>query len=269
MRDDLKATVIRENLPSQWLVDPRVTVLPSVDSTNTYAKQRLNHRPEIVVAERQTAGKGRFHHRFVSPAQSGIYLTIVWPLNDQADGGLEAARAAVAVVQAVAAVTGLELAIKWPNDLVFRHQKRGGLLIEQVQTSAGWQLLIGIGLNLAATDVPALPVSLTLADTPNQQWTRNQVIAAIYGQLTALFQQPAATWLAVYRQSVLWVGERVQFNVSGQAMIGILQGLDPHNRLQVQPQTGPLLVLEAERVSELMPLDQDYQKPNEPSNDFT
>lgn len=148
MRDDLKATVIRENLPSQWLVDPRVTVLPSVDSTNTYAKQRLNHRPEIVVAERQTAGKGRFHHRFVSPAQSGIYLTIVWPLNDQADGGLEAARAAVAVVQAVAAVTGLELAIKWPNDLVFRHQKRGGLLIEQVQTSAGWQLLIGIGLIL-------------------------------------------------------------------------------------------------------------------------
>lgn len=259
MNDALNENLIRGMLPPQLAVD--VTVLPSVPSTNRFAREHLRiDQPSIVVAEQQTAGVGRFHNHFVSPAHAGVYLTLIWPLARTVVGGLEAARSALAVTEAVASVTGLRLGIKWPNDLVSQHHKCGGILIEQVVTTKAHYLIVGIGLNLAALDTAILPGSLTLADTPKKDWTRNALVAAMTRNFASLINQPAQRWLSTYTARLVWVGSEIRFRVNGQTEAGRMVGVDALGRLLVTNETGDVTAFEAERIGGIRPVDQSYNK---------
>ena len=106
----------------------------------------------VVVAEEQTAGRGRLDRRFVSP-RGGLYLTVVLdPPGDPADAWRCGFAAALAARGAVLRVSGPELTFDWPNDLVLGERKVGGILLELVQLSVGppasFSLLLGLGLNL-------------------------------------------------------------------------------------------------------------------------
>ena len=132
----------------------------SLESSNLTAKKlALGGAPHgtLVLANRQQAGRGRLGRRFESPAGKGVYLSLLLrPSLSAADAQSVTISAAVAVARAVKALCGLELGIKWVNDLYYQGRKVCGILTEAGTDMESGQLewlVVGIGLNL--TTAPA------------------------------------------------------------------------------------------------------------------
>lgn len=127
-----------------------VDVVWQTDSTNRQLWQREKaERLSVLLAEHQTAGRGRRGRAWVSPAGAGLWLSA----RAQLPGGLQglsglALAASVMVATTLRAKWQTEAVIKWPNDLYYQNAKLGGLLVEVRGESNGpCQAVIGVGLN--------------------------------------------------------------------------------------------------------------------------
>ena len=126
----------------------------SIDSTNTECKRRIaaGERRFLVLGDTQTAGRGRRGHSFFSPPGAGLYLslTLTPPSGPGSAVGITT-RAAVCTAAAIEKLCGISCGIKWVNDLYREGKKVCGILTEAV----GGSVVVGIGVNLAASAVPA------------------------------------------------------------------------------------------------------------------
>lgn len=136
-----------------------ITVRKRVDSTNAEARRRaLEGAPEgtVIVAEEQTAGRGRPGKTFFSPASTGLYLSVVLRPQLAVDRvQLVTCAAAVAGAQAIEQVTGRTTLIKWVNDLYCNGRKVSGILTEGVVDMESGLLehaVLGIGVNVKPPD---------------------------------------------------------------------------------------------------------------------
>ena len=149
----------------------------TLQSSNLTAKQlALGGAPHgtLVLTAHQQAGRGRLGRRFESPAGKGVYLSLILrPTLSAADAQSATISAAVAVARAVKALCGLELGIKWVNDLYYQGRKVCGILTEAGTDMESGQLewlVVGIGLNL--TTSPAdWPGSCSPSARPSTVWT--------------------------------------------------------------------------------------------------
>ena len=141
----------------------RVHWLESTASTNDLAARLAESGAEegtIVVAERQTAGRGRHGRVWFSPPGAGLYVSvIVRPAsdgsNDENPAALLTLASGVAIAEAVRAVTGLPAEIKWPNDVLIGGRKLAGILAEAaVQAGMLQFVVVGFGVNLRPAAYP-------------------------------------------------------------------------------------------------------------------
>lgn len=142
--------------------DVPVFFYPVVESTNKTASQMAADRAvhgTTVIADKQTAGRGRRGRKFYSPEKTGIYLSIiVEPDFDLSKAVLVTAASAVAVSKAIDEVTGLETKIKWVNDIYLDGKKVSGMLTEAISDIESGQihrLVTGIGINCSTSTFPA------------------------------------------------------------------------------------------------------------------
>jgi BirA family biotin operon repressor/biotin-[acetyl-CoA-carboxylase] ligase len=124
----------------------------TIHSTNEWAKQECHTFSKqdltCIVADEQTAGKGRLGRVWHSPLQDNFYGTFCMYLNSpRNDLGLTSLVLALSVCEAVAPF-GATLQLKWPNDLLLNKKKVGGILGESVFGSDGLFLILGLGLNI-------------------------------------------------------------------------------------------------------------------------
>ena len=173
-----------------------IEVYDSIDSTNNEAKRRLGSGDSgnlLIVADRQTAGRGRMGHSFYSPEHTGIYMTLsielVKPLFHPERITLAAA---VAVVRAVEPFLSDRLRLKWVNDIFYREKKVCGILSEGItdlETGLIQHAIVGIGLNVRPVDFPldlvGIAGSLDLSAP-----TRNEIVGRITNELLILYQDP-------------------------------------------------------------------------------
>ncbi|MCR4954036.1 MAG: biotin--[acetyl-CoA-carboxylase] ligase [Treponema sp.] len=153
-----------------------IEVFKEIDSTNTYAKRVLTecgnlrnvdgtltsagkkYHQSIIAAESQTAGRGRLGRTFVSPAKTGIYLSVIYaPVGGITNPAKITAFSAVAVCRAIKELYGIECQIKWINDIYAGGKKICGILTEgftNFETGTIESAIIGIGINMR--DNPAL-----------------------------------------------------------------------------------------------------------------
>ena len=124
-------------------------VLAQTDSTNNRVKELADAGAPsgaAVIADWQTAGRGRLGRSFSSPAGVGLYLSyLLRPTLPEDRLMTVPALAAVAGARAVRRAAGLDCGIKWPNDLVCAGRKVSGILTELVPTQSGPAVVIGIG----------------------------------------------------------------------------------------------------------------------------
>jgi BirA family biotin operon repressor/biotin-[acetyl-CoA-carboxylase] ligase len=239
-RRPVDADALRAALSPRWA---RVDVVEETDSTNadlmgdTTAPDR-----SVLVAEHQASGRGRLDRTWESPARAGLTFSIVLrPTPPIPTWGWLPLLAGVALHDAVRSVTGLDSALKWPNDLLCRpsEDKLAGIL---AQTS-GEAVVVGIGLNVSTTRAElAVPTatSLELCGAPDVD--RTQLLAAI---LTALDAR-AAQWSDVggdaeacglaadYRATCATLGRQVSVTTTaGSAVTGTARAIDSDGRLTV------------------------------------
>lgn len=194
-----------------------LTVMETVSSTNDVIKMlAAKGAPEgtCVVAEQQTAGRGRMGRQFSSPKGMGIYLSILLRPGVSPDRLLHfTAAAAVAVSIAIEKETGLSVGIKWVNDLLLDNQKLAGLLTElSVVNGVVDSLILGIGINCGQRAFPPELQGLATSFAMHGLTVdRNRLISAILSQIHTLRAAMLQTgWMAEYEKRCVTIGARIQ-----------------------------------------------------------
>ena len=190
--DVLSEAGIRVFLPERE--DLKVAVYPTIDSTNNEAKRRLGAGDGgnlLIVADAQTAGRGRMGHTFYSPDGSGIYMTLSIDLaNPLYQPERITLAAAVAVVRALQPYLDEELRLKWVNDIFYREKKVCGILSEGVtdlETGLIQHAIVGIGINVRPAEFPEelRDIAGTLGILSP---SRNEIVGRIVTELLDLYQ---------------------------------------------------------------------------------
>lgn len=232
--------------------------LPAVASTNDEAK-RLGALgwPEgtLVVAEYQSAGRGRLGRRWSSPPGGLWFSLIVKPCLALSDLGPLTIVAAVALQRAVRDQTGLETKIKWPNDLVVDGRKLAGILAEASgELGRADLVVIGLGLNVnqEAADFPPeiRPRAVSLRMLAGGTVARVPIVRAFLGHFETLFFQGKQDR---YRQALAeasvnsaTLGRRVSVATGAGTVEGRALRLDPDGALVIETETGLVRVLSGE-----------------------
>ena len=223
-------------------------------STNDDAKQLARDgAPEgtVVLAEQQHRGRGRQGRSFASPAGVGIYMSLL--LRPE----IEISRlpqltlvAAVATADAIAEVSALSVELKWPNDVMIRNRKAGGILTESVfQADLSPVAIVGIGINVN-TALEQFPAELhhqvtSLALAAGHSVSRPRLIAVILAHLEPLYhsfqQQGLTSILPRWLRYGHIAGKLVRCATEHGIEEGVVLGLDADGALLVRGRDGSRL----------------------------
>ena len=218
--------LLRRETVEAYLSAPRADweVLESVDSTNSACRRLALEGAEdgtVVMADCQTAGRGRRNRSFQSPAGRGLFLSILWRPGCTPDKLLPlSALSAVAVYRAVERVCGVNLRIKWPNDLVLHGKKLGGILTEMAlegESGLVSHAVVGIGLNVhhlpSDFEGQVRDIATSLDMELDGRVCRGKLAAALLEELDYLRGEvlfAPEKWLEPYRAACLNIGQTVQ-----------------------------------------------------------
>lgn len=212
---------------------PRVIVFDETDSTNNEAKRLVNsgtEGPVLIVARKQTAGRGRQGKGFYSPADTGIYMTLLLPFGAAFESSVTVTTAAAAAVAAaIERTTGIEVGIKWVNDIYVGGKKICGILAEAVndyETGLVKEVIIGVGINVTTEmfpdDIKDSAASLGKADLD-----KNRLIAAVTAELMKIAGKIGdISYLEYYRERSVVLGKRINFTENGRTFSGIAEDID-------------------------------------------
>ncbi len=131
-----------------------VEILPEIDSTNSELMRRARagqHEPTLLVAERQTAGRGRMGRVWQSQPGDSLTFSLSLPFAPKDWSGLS-----LAVGLSLAESLHPQVGLKWPNDLWVQERKLGGILVEAASMGGRSQVVVGVGLNIRPRPVEGL-----------------------------------------------------------------------------------------------------------------
>lgn len=153
----MKAEAIRQNLSEGNLINS-IVCLDEVDSTNEYLKRNAEQYPDgaLVIAEKQSAGKGSKGRSWESEAGSGIWMSLLLkPEIHISKVPMLTLVMAVSIASALRRLYELPVLIKWPNDIVCHGKKLCGILTEmRTSVDEDYQVVIGMGINVNAKEFP-------------------------------------------------------------------------------------------------------------------
>ena len=187
---------------------PRTVHLESVTSTQEVARDLPIG--SVVVAEHQTAGRGRLDRTWEAPRGTALLASFV--LRPRA---LLSLAAGVAAAEAC----GPDVRLKWPNDLLLGDHKLGGILVEVAKDRA----VVGIGINLTSA-----PPGAARLDRP-----RDQLLAGVRAALARWTSAPDEDILERWRHLSATIGRRVRVELPDRTIEGVAQGIDASGALIV------------------------------------
>lgn len=237
----LDPLAIREQAPA---CDWPVLVFDSIDSTNAEALRAIERgqaAPFLVLAERQTAGRGRRGRKWASPFAENIYYSLVLRI----EGGMRQLEGlslvvGLAVMQALRELGIPAAGLKWPNDVLVGQKKIAGILLELVGDPADvCHVVLGVGIN----------VNMQMTDEVDQQWTsmrlesgkafdRNHLVAVLGEKLQAYLNRHQiggfSAIQAEWEQNHLWQGRAVSLIAGVNQIDGEVLGIDSQGALRLK-----------------------------------
>ncbi len=222
------------------------TVLPSTTSTNTILREEANKgAPEgtMVLANEQTAGRGRLGRTFDSPKGTGIYMSLLLrPRNYASEEAVKiTTMAAVAMCEAIEAISDEVPGIKWVNDIFVRGKKVCGILTEgsfHFENGLLNYAILGIGINIYEPD-NGFPEELqSIAGAvlrTHQDDVKNKLVAEFVNHFFTYYASPTSSdYVEEYRKRCFVIGKEVQFIAGGISKNAKVIGIDDACRILLQ-----------------------------------
>lgn len=260
--DILTPNMLRQRLKGS-LFGKHIYHFFKAESTNRVALE-LGHAGEpegaVVLAEEQTAGRGRAGHTWHSERAAGLYVTLLLrPKLAPVQAPLLTMMAGLSARSAIQTQMGLAVDLKWPNDLLIGGKKVGGLLTEMhAEPGLVRFVIVGIGLNVNQERFPAelsASASSLRAETGRLQ-SRLELLVKLLREFESdynrfLSEGPANVIERFTAASSYARGKRVRVSNGKESFIGITAGLGPEGLLQVTRESGQTVTVVAGDVAEV------------------
>jgi BirA family biotin operon repressor/biotin-[acetyl-CoA-carboxylase] ligase len=246
VENNLSPASITGNLGTH-LIGQRVICYPSLTSTMEVAKQEAQLgavKGTVVIADEQTAGRGRIKRVWVSPKGSLALSIILYPSVVNLPSLIMLA--SLAVVHSIEAVTGLRAQIKWPNDVLVNGRKVCGILIESsLRANIVDYTIIGIGINvnLRLADFPEIQSSATsLSAELGRGVSRLEVIRRLLVEIERLYLalQAGESIYEEWRDSLVTLGRRVRVKSGKTVYEGVAESVSKDGSLLLRHSNGNL-----------------------------
>jgi BirA family transcriptional regulator, biotin operon repressor / biotin---[acetyl-CoA-carboxylase] ligase len=252
--EPLQAQKIRRHLAAEVRARVRdLTTVWSTDSTNSALLKRPNPMPgdcEVLLAEHQSAGRGRRGRSWVAPLGGAICLSLSWTFGEAPeDLGALGLVIGVCTLRALRRLGVSDLKLKWPNDLLREGKKLAGVLIELRGESQGPAcVVVGIGMNVALgpavlKQIAQLGIAATdLAGAGLRASARNRIAAALIAEcvpgLLTFEREQLKPFIAEWSESDALAGRPVSVAGAGGDSLGIARGIDLHGALLLETHAG-------------------------------
>ncbi len=242
---------------STYPVGHRIIYLPEVPSTMDTARQEAAGGATegvVIVAEEQTAGRGRFGRRWLSaPGTNLSFSVLLYPLK-WSSARLSMA-ASVAVVRGIRQVCGLSPTLKWPNDVLLGDRKVSGILVETaVQNGEVLHAVVGIGINVNSHpegDAFEGLRATSLADALGSLVSREELLQAVLVELGFIYLSLNG-WAEAkdeWQLALETLGRHVRVQWGEQVDEGTAEGVDSEGNLLLQRADGTIITLTAGEVT--------------------
>jgi BirA family biotin operon repressor/biotin-[acetyl-CoA-carboxylase] ligase len=243
-----KAAIVRELTPEVLELLAKLDVEDELDSTNRalLLESTAEGTLSVCLAEYQRAGRGRRGRSWVAPVGGGLCLSAGWKFAEM-PRDLSALTLATGLVirRVIREATGLEIRLKWPNDLIWDDKKLGGVLIELKAESQGpCYVVVGIGMNVSsiparlerAAHWPDGAVDLYTA-TQGALPSRNVLAANLIDALGRMLPSYGESGFLAYREEFgsadYLQGRHISVEDASQSIVGLASGVDVDGALRV------------------------------------
>ena len=231
-------------------IGKRVYYFEELDSTQNFAQQIAADKKEngtIVIAEKQTSGRGRLDRKWTSP-KGGIWFSlIIHPKFDVSSSTLIPILSAVALSKSIKKILGVETEVKWPNDIILNGKKVAGILVDaSVQANNIDYLILGIGINF---DIDTKKLEKRLSKTPNFYGVNSlrennnktppkillkEFLFQFEKNLSSLDKGEKAKIVKEWTKKAAGIGRKITINTSSGKISGISQGIDTDGALKIK-----------------------------------
>ncbi len=227
-------------------MDINEIVLASVGSTNTYAREKASELPlpSLIIANEQTAGRGRRGNSFYSPADTGLYMSLLFEAAPDFD--LITPAAAVCVCGALDEI-GVNAGIKWVNDVYIEGKKVCGILTERFSSGGRELTCCGIGINLTTA---LFPGNLPNAGSVGVNADKTALAENIARRLMRMNERfNKSEILKEYRAKSIVTGKEVSFCQNGRELAGVAESIADDCSLIVKTNSGEEFTLSSGEIS--------------------
>ena len=254
---------ILSHLPDNFPWRNRIHCYDLLGSTNTLAKEMAAAgapHGTAILADRQSAGRGRLGRSFHSPGGTGVYLSVILRPQCHPEQLMHLTCAtAVAMCNAVSACVGFRPGIKWTNDLVYRQRKLAGILtelsIDPVTGCVDYAIIgVGINCNQSLEDFPeelrsfAGSLSMFSESPVNRNAVAAKMLQALLNMDTRLLTEKSAI-MDAYAQNCITVGRDISLVRSDTVRHGHAIGITPEGALLVRFPEGTVEEISSGEVS--------------------
>ena len=233
----------------------------TISSTNEIAKNLALSGAKhgtVVISEEQTAGKGRLGRSFYSPANTGIYMSIILRPNLTAmDSVLITTSSSVIICESIKKVTGIDCQIKWINDIYLNNKKVAGILTEastNFESGTIDYLILGIGINFnqPKDDFPdeLKSIASSLFNNNNNNINRNMLCAEIISNILDMIPRiKNYDFISEYKKRSIVLNQEIIYISSGISSKGKALNINCDGSLVVEHDDGSIKILNSGEVS--------------------
>lgn len=227
-----------------------ISVLPTTSSTNALVREKANAGvPEgyMILANEQTVGRGRVGRSFFSPKDTGVYMSLLLrPKNYSAEQAVRiTTMAAVAICEAIEAISDEKAEIKWVNDIFVRGKKVCGILTEgsfSLESGLFEYAVLGIGINMYQPE-NGFPKELeSIAGSvfqTHQNDAKNRLVSEFLNRLYVYYTAPCQSdYVEQYRSRSFVIGKQVTLMSANEPKNAVVLGIDDSCHLLVQYNDG-------------------------------
>jgi BirA family transcriptional regulator, biotin operon repressor / biotin---[acetyl-CoA-carboxylase] ligase len=241
----------------------KIIYLDSVASTNTYAKKTAEESFQegtVIIADEQTAGRGRLGRQWVSPKGKGIWMSIMLkPDILPADAPKLTIAAAYAVSKAVLRCCQLDARIKWPNDIVANGKKLCGILTEMsAEADEIKHVILGIGINANleyedfGTEIASIATSIRLEK--GSAVSRKAIVASVLNELEEVYEVfsregSIEPLLEEYKNKSAVLGKEIRVISKKEEIIGLAIDISEEGHLVIKLGDGTIKEIMSGEVS--------------------